>query len=388
MSKPHHHHHHHQQQQQQQQQQQAKRSTREGRSYPATLLNVTGKESKLPGSTSSFWGSCRSVEDFEKGNRVGEGTYGVVYRVADAQDGLQYAVKRIRMDNDSDGFPIPSIREVSLLRKLRHRNVVRVKEVVVGDTLDKTYMLMEFADTDLAALLDRQPAPLGDAEVKCLIRQLVEGVAYLHNNFVMHRDLKLANLLLNKDGVLKIARKFAVPLKPLTPNVVTLWYRAPELLLGERTYSVAVDNWSIGCIFGELLLNKPLLPGKVELEQLTLICDLIGVPTEKTWPDWHTLPLANMLNVVHPRPSQLRHRFPAISRDAFDLLQCFLTYNPSARITCPQALSKPYLANVNGESNVLILNPHIRSQMRERLSLPQTAKSGPEIWQGWWRSDN
>ncbi|KNE59560.1 CMGC/CDK protein kinase [Allomyces macrogynus ATCC 38327] len=349
------------------------------RQFPATTAFVTQRDNcRLPGSNGGFFGSCRNIEDYVKGQKVGEGTYGVVYRVKEShqENGPDYAVKRIRMDNDNDGFPIPSIREVSLLRQLKHKNVVRVQEVVVGSKLDHTFMLMEFCDRDLATMLDRLPEPLAPREVQCLMRQLLEGMMYLHNNFVIHRDLKLANLLLNHEGILKIAdfglaRKFGLPAKPMTPRVVTLWYRAPELLLGEKLYTIAIDNWSIGCIFGELVINAPLVPGKTEMDQIDLIFQLIGSPTEEAWPEWTQLPQAKVLSLPTDIPSNLSVKFERLEAPGFDLLQSFLTYNPAQRMTTARALNHRYFRDAPLGEHVLLQNRHIYAQMEQsRGSFP------------------
>ncbi|KAI9175728.1 hypothetical protein H9P43_006092 [Blastocladiella emersonii ATCC 22665] len=369
--RPHHHHHHHQHHHAGPPTH-ASTASSSSTTVSSNAHFVTQRESKLPLASGHFYGACRNIEDYVKGQKVGEGTYGVVYRVQDSQDasGRQYAVKRIRMDNDNDGFPIPSIREVTLLRQLKHRNVVHVKEVVVGDTLDKTFMLMEFCDRDLASLLDRLPEPLGEAEIQCLMRQLLEGMEYLHTHFVIHRDLKLANLLLTQQGVLKIAdfglaRKFGLPPRPMTPKVVTLWYRAPELLLGERTYTVAVDNWSVGCIFGELALKKPLIPGKTEPEQLDHIFRLIGPPTDKAWPGWKKLPLADALAVPKDIKPTFYDRFRGLTDVALDLLKRFLSYDPARRMTCPDALHHDYFCGAATDEAPLLRNRHIMAQMDE-----------------------
>lgn len=273
----------------------------------------------------TFLGTCRNVNAFEKLNIVGEGTYGIVYRARDRgviswgnEDGASssnsnnnnttaitgtagrmVALKRIRMEDERDGFPLASLREISLLKRLDHQNIVKVLDVVVGNSLDHVYMAMEYCEHDMASLMDNNPQHAwSTSDVKCLMTQLLQGIEYLHDNYVIHRDLKLSNLLLTKSGILKIAdfglaRKFQYPFKPMSPRVVTLWYRSPELLFGAKTYSTAVDMWAAGCIFGEFLRNTPLLPGPTEAEQIRLIVNLLGRPSRERWPGYDKLPLAN-----------------------------------------------------------------------------------------------
>lgn len=214
---------------------------------------------------------CRSVDEFECINRIEEGTYGVVYRARDKRTNEFVALKRLKMEKEKEGFPITSLREVSTLLKAHHKNVVAIREVVVGHNMDKIYMVMEFVEHDLKALMERMPNPFLIGEVKTLMKQLLSAVQYLHDNWIIHRDLKTSNLLLSHKGILKVgdfglAREYGSPLRPYTPVVVTLWYRAPELLLGVKEYSTMIDIWSVGCIFAEFLTLKPLFPGKSEIE--------------------------------------------------------------------------------------------------------------------------
>ena len=217
---------------------------------------------------------CRSVDEFECINRIEEGTYGVVYRARDKRTNEVVALKRLKMEKEKEGFPITSLREVSTLLKAHHPNVVTIKEVVVGHNMDKIYMVMEFVEHDLKALMETMRGPFSIGEVKTLMHQLLSAIRHLHDNWIIHRDLKTSNLLLNHRGILKVAdfglaREYGSPLRPYTPVVVTLWYRAPELLLGIKEYSTPIDVWSCGCIFAELLTLKPLFPGKSEIEQIT-----------------------------------------------------------------------------------------------------------------------
>ena len=150
------------------------------------------------------YGSCRPVTEFEKLNRIGEGTYGVVYRARDTVSDEIVALKKVRMEKEKDGIPLSGLREISLLLHLEHKNIVQLKEVVVGKHLDSIFLVMEYCEQDLASLLDNMASPFKEAQIKCLILQLLHGVQYLHDQFIVHRDLKVSNLLLNGKGVLKI----------------------------------------------------------------------------------------------------------------------------------------------------------------------------------------
>ena len=161
---------------------------------------------KLP-----FFGNCRSVAEFQKLNRVGEGTYGVVYRAKDTISGDIVALKRVRMEKDKEGLPISSLREISLLLQLKNENIVKLKEVVVGRPLEYVFLVMEYCEQDLASLLDNMTTPFTEAQIKCLLIQLLQGVRYLHDNFIIHRDIKVSNLLLTNQGTLKIGEKNVYP---------------------------------------------------------------------------------------------------------------------------------------------------------------------------------
>ncbi|CAI2738046.1 unnamed protein product, partial [Dicrocoelium dendriticum] len=219
---------------------------------------------------------CRSVEEFECLNRIEEGTYGVVYRARDKKINEIVALKRLKMEKERDGFPITSLREINTLMKAQHENIVTVREVVVGSNMDKIYLVMDHVEHDLKSLMEIMNGPFSVGEVKCLLLQLLRAVRHLHDNWILHRDLKTSNLLLSHQGILKVgdfglAREYGSPLKHYTEVVVTLWYRAPELLLGVKQYTCPIDLWSVDCIFAEFLLQRPLFPGKGEVDELNII---------------------------------------------------------------------------------------------------------------------
>ncbi|KAH9946780.1 Pkinase-domain-containing protein [Amylocystis lapponica] len=277
----------------------------------------------------------RSVYCYERLNSIEEGSYGVVFRARDKLTGDIVALKKLKLDEEKNGFPITALREINSLMVCRHENVVGIREVVVGDTLTQVFIVMDFIEHDLKTLLTVMPSPFLQSEVKTLLLQLLSAVAYCHERWILHRDLKTSNLLMNNRGTIKVAdfglaRRYGDPVGVggLTQLVVTLWYRAPEILLGATTYSTAVDMWSVGCIFAELLLKEPLFQAKGEIEMLSMIFKLLGSPAN-SWPEFNALPLAKSISLPPPNPSQLRQKFQYISAAGIDLLSRFLTYDPT-----------------------------------------------------------
>lgn len=244
----------------------------------AKLENVASRNLQRVHSTT--WQPCRSVERFTRLNHIEEGSYGFVSRAKEDTTGEIVAIKKLKLNSIADGgFPVTALREIQCLNIAKHRHVVDLREVVVGEgeSAGDVYLVMEFLEHDLRTLQDEMEEPFMPSEVKTLLLQLGSAVEFLHDHWILHRDLKTSNILMNNRGEIKIAdfgmaRQCGDPQPSnLTQLVVTLWYRAPELLLGATTYDSNIDMWSLGCIFGELLTKNPLLQGKNEVDQLSKV---------------------------------------------------------------------------------------------------------------------
>lgn len=217
------------------------------------------------------------------------------------------------------------------------------------------FLVFEHCDTDLGVVLDtmyERRSKLELCQVKSILYQILEGLVYLHDNWILHRDLKMSNILYNRNGQVKIAdfgltREYTSPLRPFTPKVVTLWYRAPELLLCDPnlqkiSYSTGVDMWAVGCLFGELLLGKPLFPGRNELDQIVQIFQLLGTPNDHIWKGSEEL-LKNLRISFTPQPySLLQRKFPQLSDFGLDLLDGLLCFDPNKRYTAVKAQRHPF----------------------------------------------
>ncbi|KAI9365638.1 kinase-like domain-containing protein [Pilaira anomala] len=249
--------------------------------------------------------------------KLGEGTYGIVYKAQNRETNEVVALKRIRLDNEEEGVPCTAIREISLLKELKHPNIVRLYDVL--HTEKKLTLVFEYLDSDLKKFLDSYGGDIDVITLKQLMYQLLKGIAFCHAHRVLHRDLKPQNLLINKKGELKLgdfglARAYGIPVRSYSHEVVTLWYRAPDVLMGSRQYSTSIDLWSAGCIFA-----------------------VLGTPTEEIWPKVSQLPEYKRDFEIFPK-IQLETLLPKLDHHGIDLLKRLLEYPPEKRITASDAL--------------------------------------------------
>lgn len=287
-----------------------------------------------------------------KQEKLGEGTYGVVYRAIDRVSGDVVALKKVRVDAWEEGMPATALREISVLKEINHDNIVGLRDVYVSLS-GNLYLVFELLDLDLKKYMDRTRGHRMDpALVKCYLHQMLSGAEACHAYRFIHRDLKPQNILIARDGRLKLAdfglaRAYNVPLGVYTHEVVTLWYRAPEILLGCKKYSTAIDIWSAGCIFAEMATGRPLFPGDSEIDELHKVFRALGTPNETVWPGVTKLPdFSSRFPGWQAQP--LARVVPGLDAQGLDLLSQMLVLDPSKRITALEALQHPYFHDVAG----------------------------------------
>ncbi|XP_054804147.1 cyclin-dependent kinase C-2 C-like isoform X2 [Prosopis cineraria] len=289
------------------------------------------------------------ADSFEKLEKIGQGTYSSVFRAREVETGRMFALKKVRFDNFQPESVRFMSREITILRRLDHPNIMKLEGVITSRLSSSIYLVFEYMEHDLAGLVSCPDITFSDSQVKCYMRQLLSGLEHCHLRGIIHRDIKVSNILVNNDGILKIgdfglANTISSSNKhPLTSRVVTLWYRPPELLMGSTNYGVSVDLWSVGCVFGELFLGKPILKGRTEVEQLHKIFKLCGSPPDEFWKKCK-LPHATMFKPQITYESSLSERFLGIPETALNLMQTLLSVDPRERGTASSALMSEYFS--------------------------------------------
>ncbi|CAH8568037.1 unnamed protein product [Schistosoma curassoni] len=288
---------------------------------------------------------------YEKVCYLGEGQFANVFLAQDNnRNGQLVAIKKVKAGPRwvlADGMNLSAIREIKILKEIDHPNVLTLLDVFSQDRC--ICLVFDFMSSDLEALVHDPTVVLIPAHVKALSLQLLRGVEYLHANWILHRDLKPNNLFLSKQGKVKIgdfglARQFASsPTRPMTHQVATRWYRAPELFYGCTLYGVGIDIWAVGCIIAEFLLRTPLFPGDCDLTQLAKIYEITGTPEDDTWPDVYRLP--NYVKFERRPGIPFSQIFTAASTDLINLLETLLNLNPDARGTASNALQSSYFTS-------------------------------------------
>jgi len=287
---------------------------------------------------------------YKKLEKIGEGTYGVVYKAKDRKRNVLVALKKIRLESEDEGTPSTAVREVSILKQLQHPNIVELYEVI--HTENSLTLVFEYLDQDLKNYLDAcGEKGIDPYTVKSFLYQLLQGIAHCHKNHILHRDLKPQNLLINMEGELKLAdfglaRGFGIPVKKFTHEVVTLWYRPPDVLMGSTHYSTPVDIWGIGCIFAEMINGRPLFCGASDPDQLVKIFKVLGTPAVKDWSEMVKLPLYRADMPAYP--PKLKEVLPRLDKNGIDLLVQMLRYDPKKRVTAEQAMKHPYFDDLKG----------------------------------------
>ena len=286
-------------------------------------------------------------------SKLGEGAYGTVFLAEDSKNNnVKVALKQLKGGTVEEGVPISCLREISLMKELSHVNIVKLMDVI--HLSSSITLVFEYVETDLKELLKKnENKPLPPKLYKSLLYQLLKGIQNIHKMKILHRDIKSENLLISKDNVLKItdfglARGYGLPIKNFRNDVVSLWYRSPDILLGNEQYERSVDMWSIGCIFGEMVTGTIFFKGFSENDQLRKIFEILGTPNEKwykfymEYPGWEKQALTEV-----SLPKKWKDVLPNLDDNGIDLISKLLELDPEKRILAPEALEHPFFKDLD-----------------------------------------
>ena len=295
------------------------------------------------------------METYIKLEKLGEGTYATVYKGRSKLTENLVALKEIRLEHE-EGAPCTAIREVSLLKDLKHANIVTLHDIVHTDK--SLTLVFEYLDKDLKQYMDDCGNIMSMHNVKLFLYQILRGLAYCHRRKVLHRDLKPQNLLINERGELKLAdfglaRAKSVPTKTYSNEVVTLWYRPPDVLLGSSEYSTQIDMWGVGCIFFEMASGRPLFPGSTVEDELHLIFRLLGTPSQETWPGVSSNDEFKNYNFPKYKPQPLINHAPRLDSEGIELITKFLQYESKKRVPAEEAMKHVYFRSLGPRIHAL-----------------------------------
>jgi cyclin-dependent kinase len=284
---------------------------------------------------------------------LGKGIIGHIFKAINEETNEVVVIKIITLDVETEGIPAAVLREITILKNFKHNNVIRLYDFELSDA--KILLCLEYLTYDLRKYWNvnyKTTYPCIEV-VREIMREILKGVDNLHSKKVLHRNLKPQNILISEDrSLIKISdfwlgRTYSIPLKNYTKEVLTLWYRAPELILGTEIYSTGIDVWSIGCIFGELLLKKPLFLADSEINLLFKVFELLGSPNEETLPGYKTFPLYKLdfPNFEYGMGLESRLQNTCATKEAIDLLRKMLLFDTTKRISCKDALNHDFFTN-------------------------------------------
>ncbi|XP_074355627.1 putative serine/threonine-protein kinase At1g09600 isoform X1 [Apium graveolens] len=320
----------------------AKQGEQVAAEWPSWLTQVVGEAIKgwIP----------RRMDSFRNLVKIGQGTYSNVYRAHDLENGKFVALKKVKFNNSDPQSIRFMAREIHILCRLFHPNIIKLEGVVTSRRSHTLYLVFEYMEHDLAGLAFRSGIKFTESQIKCIMWQLLRGIDYCHRHGILHRDIKGSNLLIDHNGVLKIAdfglaniyNQYQV--EPMTNRVVTLWYRPPELLLGARFYGPAIDLWSIGCVLGELYKGKPIMTGRTEVQQLDKIFKLCGSPSNEYW-RMSDLPRTDIFKPRRHYRRCIADRFKDVSAPALSLIETLFSIDPADRLSAAHALNSEFFSS-------------------------------------------